>query len=61
MNVIIKNMDMPKSCFKCPISHCKYIYDEQKFYCPIIKEFDDKDICKKHRMKSCPLVEDYDR
>lgn len=38
MAVIIRNMEMPESCYKCKICRygCDYKIDVERFYCPFV-------------------------
>lgn len=54
MSVLVEGMNMPKSCFDCPISHPAYA---RTLICAINGKFIMSPICEKKRMDECPLVE----
>lgn len=62
MSILIKGMEMPKSCWVC--SFCRH-FDEpnQGFFCLILEEKVDYESSSLYRKKNCPLIElpiDYD-
>ena len=54
MSLIIKGMDMPKSCDTCPILK----YNSSIHYCPLARTtMWGEDLAKGERSEGCPLVE----
>ena len=66
MTIIIKDMDMPECCTKCPIA--KYEYDFDTFECPLtsrleyMSDDDSWNQMSNGRFEDCPLeeVDDYE-
>lgn len=56
MSVIIKGMDMPKYCSKCPMA--QYDYDGDRYRCKVTKRISDFHYNGGHPTKvDCPLIE----
>ena len=57
MDVLIKNMELPKNCFKCKLSVSSFT-DKPRLRCAFRAELmDAENICRDARPKGCPLVE----
>jgi hypothetical protein len=50
MSVVVKGMEMPKSCRECGI-------EQEGFWCGAIREYADTSCFDSERREDCPLVE----
>lgn len=49
MSILIKGMEMPKDCFRCPLS----VLNGERLFCEVTKD----EVVRAKRASDCPLVE----
>lgn len=49
MSILIKGMEMPPNCFRCPLS----VLNGERLYCEVTKD----EVVRAKRASDCPLVE----
>lgn len=54
MSVIIENMEMPRSCFECPLARFSLI-DDGEVYCVVTNQCIEANTGTTKRRKDCPL------
>ena len=53
MSILIKDVEFPKTCGKCPLA----VVEDEYVYCPLFKGHTTVKMSKRQRMKSCGLEE----
>lgn len=57
MSVLIKGMDMPRSCANCEWSSLSKMDLGMSMYCKLTKKTENLEVAKNCRVEFCPLVE----